>query len=457
MAAISVACRSYPRRVTTVERTVRGGLQSDALPARRVRLAIAAWLAALAMSAVVAWLLGDFGTPLYLGAAPFAGAWDIRVGATALLPVMAGAAAVLLLPMAADRLPWRWLLAAAVAAAAVWTVMLALVDGTSALAAPLTTRFEYLVDIPVVHRLGVAEFLQSFTDRIDDYAVHTRGHPPGFVILAALVDGLVFGGPGTVAALCIASGVSSVAAAAITLRAIATEDVARRALPFLAVAPAAIWVATSADALYLGVATWGVALLALSARRSGAPSVLLAASGGVVLGLGLHLSYGVGPLGVLAVLVLMANRDGWRVRFLAATAGVVVVLVAFSAYGFFWPAGFAATREQWALGVGPRRPQWYFLAANLAVFATAIGPAAIAGLTRLRGHGVRLLVAGGAIAVAIADLSGISRGEVERIWLPFTPWLLMATAGLAGERRRQWLAAQVVSAVVLQLTLRSTW
>jgi hypothetical protein len=442
--------------VTAVERAGRGVVRGDALPERRLRLAIGAWLVALAASAGVAWLMGDDGSPLYLGAAPFVGTWDLRLGAAMVLPVIVGAAAVAALPAAADRLPWRWLLGAGVAAAALWAVALALVDGAGALAEPLTTRFEYLVDVPAVHTLGTAEFLRTFTDRIGDYAVHTRGHPPGFVTLAAGLDRLGIGGPGALAALCIAAGASSVAGAATTVRAVAGEDVARRAVPFFALAPAAIWVATSADALYLGVATWGLALVALARQRSGAPAALLALAGGVTLGLGLHLSYGVAPLGGLALLLLV-DRPHWRTRLLAASVGVTAVIAVFSAYGFFWPAGLAATREQWALGVGPARPQWYFLVANLAVFGFAVGPAAIAGLTRLRHRGVALLVAGGALAVAVADVSGISRGEVERIWLPFTPWLLVATAALDRRQRKVWLAAQVSVAVLLQLTLRSKW
>lgn len=433
-------------------------MRREAPARRRVRWAIGCWLAAVVASAAAAYVIGDDGRPLYLGAAPFVGAWDLRAGLAAVLPIAVAAAAVLLLPVAATRLPWRPLLAAASVAAAVWAVALALVDGTSAVGAPLTTRFEYLADVPAVHAVGTAEFLRTFTDRIGGYAVHTRGHPPGFVLLAAGLDRLGLGGPAVIGSLCIAAGASSVAAAAVAVRAVASEELARRAVPFLAVAPAAIWVATSADALYLGLATWGIALLALAARRARARAAVLAAAGGVVLAVALHFSYGVAPLGVLALLLLLRTGDAdRRARLLAAAAGVAAVTLAVSAAGFWWPAGFLATREQWAMGVGPTRPQWYFVVANLAVFGTAIGPAAIAGLARLRSQGLRLLVAGGAVAVAVADLSGISRGEVERIWLPFTPWLLVATADLEEGRRRWWLGAQVALAVVLQLSLRSKW
>lgn len=60
-----------------------------------------------------------------------------------------------------------------------------------------------------------------------------------------------------------------------------------------------------------------------------------------------------------------------------------------------------------------------------------------------------------AVAVGVSDLSGASRGEVERIWLPFVPWLLVATARLP--QPRQWLGLQLVAGVVLDAVLRAKW
>jgi hypothetical protein len=49
----------------------------------------------------------------------------------------------------------------------------------------------------------------------------------------------------------------------------------------------------------------------------------------------------------------------------------------------------------------------------------------------------------------------MSKGETERIWLPFAPWLLVATAALRGSRG--WLGAQIALALALQLGVRSPW
>ena len=82
-----------------------------------------------------------------------------------------------------------------------------------------------------------------------------------------------------------------------------------------------------------------------------------------------------------------------------------------------------------------------------------LGPAVIAGLTVRPARAGRLLVVSALAAVAVADLSGLSKGEVERIWLPFMPWITLAAVSLLrGARRRpaRWLAAQAALAIVLQ-------
>jgi hypothetical protein len=88
--------------------------------------------------------------------------------------------------------------------------------------------------------------------------------------------------------------------------------------------------------------------------------------------------------------------------------------------------------------------------------ALAVGPAVVVGLVlairRWRDAASLLPLVGLAIVVAV-DASLLSKGEVERIWLPFVPWLALAAPG----HRRSWLALQAVVAVVLQAWLRSKW
>ena len=59
--------------------------------------------------------------------------------------------------------------------------------------------------------------------------------------------------------------------------------------------------------------------------------------------------------------------------------------------------------------------------------------------------------------LAVADLSGLSKGEVERIWLPFVPWLTVAAAAIPIRWQRPALAAQLASGIVLAATFSSPW
>ncbi|HKY65255.1 MAG TPA: hypothetical protein VJM49_02750, partial [Acidimicrobiales bacterium] len=156
-----------------------------------------------------------------------------------------------------------------------------------------------------------------------------------------------------------------------------------------------------------------------------------------------------------------------RVATTGATAGAATasVLLAAAVAGFWWPDGLDATREAYWSGAASVRPALYLtLAGNPGALALAVGPAVAFGLAGLGDAGLgdarlgnalraRLLPAAALAAVVAADLSQHARGEVERIWLPFVPWLALAAPG----HRRGWLAVQVTVAIALQAAVRSPW
>jgi methylthioxylose transferase len=235
-------------------------------------------------------------------------------------------------------------------------------------------------------------------------------------------------------------------------RDVVSERFARRAAPFVVLAPAAVW-HTNADVIFGGIALAGVALVVLATGSDGRWRWALAGAGGAVFGLSLLFAYGVALLAVpIAAVALWRRRPATLVVAAAAGAGVVIFPLL---WGFWWIDGLAATRVQYYAGVGAVRPYEYFLLANLAVFALAVGPATTAGLARLRDHRAWLVVGSGLAVVLLADLSGLSSAETERIWQPFMPLVQLAGAALAPSRR--WLAVQVAVALVLQAALRSPW
>lgn len=430
--------------------------------ASRGAVAVAIVAAGYAGAVLVGQALTRHGYELHLGSAvPFSGKLEVRISARTLLPLIAAALAVVFLPMASDRLRWGWLMAVSSAAAAIWAISLALVDGVTRLSSPIATEAEYLHDVSEVD--GLQDFLATFTDHIVivvgsgqfNWTTHVSGHPPGALLSFVLLDRLGLGGSGWAAALCIAGGASATAAALVTMRAVAGEQMARCAAPFLATAPAVIWVATSADGWFLGVSAWGIALLALAAGRQGWRGDLLAGGGGLLLGFALFLSYGLLLLAPVALAVVLVRR---RVRPLViGAAAVALVVVSFAALGFWWLDGLSQTRIRYNQGSASSRPYLYFLLANVVVLGLAIGPAGVAALARLRRGALAALPLAALAGLLIADVSGLSKSEVERIWLPWTPWLLAATAVLPVERRRWWLAAQLAVGLIVQTVIRTNW
>ncbi|MBN9185438.1 MAG: hypothetical protein J0I97_08215, partial [Microbacterium sp.] len=61
------------------------------------------------------------------------------------------------------------------------------------------------------------------------------------------------------------------------------------------------------------------------------------------------------------------------------------------------------------------------------------------------------------LIVLLADASQMSRAEVERIWLPFVPWLLASTGLLPARWRRVGIVVQVCAALVVQHLIWSQW
>ncbi len=439
-------------------------------PPRRARLRgdlVGAGSAAVLVTAafVVPRIAGEsWRSKLYAGAAPLFGNWLPHAGwgtgpaiALAIVVVAQG-------PTLARRLSWRPLLAVSWAAALGWAFALAMVDGWErGFAGRLTDPNEYLHEVGGVTDIGA--MLRGFADRIldfepDSWTTHVSGHPPGALLFFVLLDRLGLGGGAWAGVACLLIGTSAVLAVAVALRELGAEDRARAALPFLVLAPAALWIAVSADAMFAGVTAWAVALLAIAARPGGKTSAAIAA--GVLFALGIYLSYGLVLMALPAVAVLIAARTARPL--LPALAGALVVVVAFTLAGFWWLDGYHLVVQRYYQGIASERSYAYWWWGNLAATVCAVGLATVAGLSRaLSPRPLRaldptaLLVAAALCAILAADLSGLSKAETERIWLPFDIWLLAATAFLPRAAARPWLALQAAATLLLVHTILTNW
>lgn len=497
-----------------------------------VFLAVGA-VALFAAAAVAGGLLWLAGRPVHASAAPLFAHWRPHVGPGTVPALLI---ALLVCRYGADlsrRLPWRRLCLLAYATAAAWITALALVDGWGrGVAGRLTTRFEYLHEVPGV--TDIPAMVRGFSGRIldlqpDSWTTHVAGHPPGALLVFVALDRIGLSGGGWAGMACILAGALTAVAVPHTVRLLGTEDAARAVVPFLVLFPGAVWIGVSADGLFAGVTATGIALLAAGVRRR---SPVRLAAAGLVLGFGCYLSYGLVLMGPIALAVLLLGRPlpalpgqvhpiaatsgkaradrvraaartshspattwtgrvraaartshspattwtgrvraaPWvdRVRDVAwAAAGAAVVVAVFTVAGFDWLAGYHLVVERYYQGIAADRPYTYWVWANLAVvLAVAAGPAATAVLRRAaltirprdphRTAGA-LLTCAAAAAILAADLSGYSKAEVERIWLPFTVWLPAAAALLPAGHRRAWLAVQAAAALLINHLLLTTW
>lgn len=402
---------------------------------------MAAALWCLVVLVAIAWGPSVAGRDVGLGASPLVGRWAWRTGPAFVAGSVLAAAIVLGGPVVSRRVSWRWLPLLAAATGVGLAVALAMVDGWERLTAPLTSRYEYEPFAAGID--SASSFVRGFVDAVPSMPTHVKSHPPLATLVPWTLDRLGLGGAGWFAALVIGSWGLAVGATLVAARAVLGEGAARRAAPTLVLLPAVLWAATSADAMFAGVGALGIALA--TARPGNRRCAFI---GGVTLGFAMLLSYGAVLLLVIPGAVAIARRSA---RDLVATAvGVAVVIAAAAAVGFWWLAGLRAARTAYWAGVAGRRPIGYLaVVGNPGALALATGPAVAAGLSRARNP----LALGALAAVVAADLSLLSAGEVERIWLQFVPWLALAAPGTD----RRWLAAQAVSVLVLCAALRSSW
>ncbi|OLZ62490.1 hypothetical protein AV521_41690 [Streptomyces sp. IMTB 2501] len=434
----------------------------------------AAGAAALLVTAavVVGRHIQDTRHTLFVHWPPVFADWDPHVGPGTPAALAVAAATVVYGPAVAARLPWRALLAAAWASALAWILSLALIDGWhQGIAVRLTTSNEYLRVIGRFHDIPAT--LRDFTHHIvsgtpDPWPAHIAGHPPAATLTFVLLDRIGLRGGGWAGMWCIVVGATGCVAVLIALRALADESLARRAAPFLVLAPAAVWQGTSADGYFAAVAAWSLALLALALTRR---SHICAAASGLLFGLTCYLSYGLTLFALIAAAVVALTRSALRERptlLLSLLAGLAVFPALFTLAGFDWWQAYHLLVTRYYQGVGGTRPYGYWVWANLACTVLITGLATAAGLrrtatallprpdrTRPAETRLALLVTATLLALLIADLSGMSKAETERIWLPFALWLLPACALLP--RPRAWLTAQAILALLLNHLLLTGW
>jgi hypothetical protein len=412
---------------------------------------------------------------------PLHAEWEPRLGPGSPIALALAVAASVLAVRWAERLTWPRLVAATFGVGLAWMLSLAHVDGWAGVGDVLEHPYEYLRTAREV--TDVRAMLEEFVSRIgyaaepDNWPVHVAGHPPGALLFFVVLVEVGLGGGYAAGLVVTVLAATTPVAVLLTLSELGAREPARRAAPFLALGPAAVWQSVSADALFAAWGCWGIYALTRAAVRRNAAWAVLA---GLLLGYLVMMSYGLPLYGVLALAVLFL-AGSWRSLPVAAAAALCVVL-GFAWAGFVYWEGLPELHQRYWDGVASRRPAAYWVWGNLAALMFSAGPLAGAALAHLgtvlrRPAGaarplrpragwaamprpvrvVWTLCASGWVMVLLANASQMSKAEVERIWLPFVPWLLVGCALLPERWRRGGLVLQLAVALAVQHLLRTSW
>ncbi len=400
---------------------------------------------------------------------PLSAAFEPAFGPGVLLAALVAGLTIGYGPRLAVVLSWRRLLWVTWAAGLLWGLGLALVRGWSGgIVEPLRNPAEYLADVDRAANMG--PLLSNFAENIvysapEHWTTQVAGHPPLSFLFYVGLDRIGLDGPTWGGVLTTLIGSTGIVAVLVTLCALGDTGTARRAAPFLVLTPAVIWLVVSADGIFMALSAWSIALGALALAHQGRMRGLsLALGAGIGLGATLFMSYGLVLLLPVALTVLVLGRARWPL--LPAVIGAGAVTAAFTAAGFWWFDGQSAVVIRYYEGIGALRPYSYWIWANAAILVIAVGPAVIAGMgaaiQRGRQIGLRVppaywLAVAALLGVLAATLSGLSKSEVERIWLPFMVWLIPLAAATGPDRRRGWLSAQAVTAGTVAVLMDTTW
>lgn len=421
----------------------------------------AQWAAIVVAGLLLTALFVALRLPVGSDAAPFTGVYRWRVGPLSLLaPLVAVATGLAVRARWHERLAWRWLLVGGYAAALAWSLALALTDGLAGISGPLANPQHYLADVAAVGN-DPLHFLRTFAADAGQHTIATRQHPPAPVLLLWGLHRIGVNGPLALGVLLTAISCLTVPLVAVAVRSLCHEPAARRLLPLLVLAPYALWVAVSMDGVTTAVAAGAITLGVVGSEPHRSP--WWAVGAGFLLGLAALFSYSVAWLAVTVVAVYFVRR---RPLLNFATGGAALVpLFLAQLGGFVWSRGLTAAQADFSIRVGPHHSWAIWIALDLLVLVIACGPAVVPAARKFRLTPGWPFLVGAVLGVGFALASGLSRGEVERSWLAFFPWLLVPAVApethesgeLSSATPGLLLVLAAVTSIVLAAMLRSPW
>lgn len=334
---------------------------------------------------------------------------------------------------------------------------------------------DYFRDVPCV----TSGFLATFPEGCG-LSMHAAAHPPGIIILLALVKWLGFVKPDDATLLCGAMAALAALPLYGAARRFSDEATARMsAALYLYASSITCFAVMSLDMtilLFATVALYGVSIALHDEKR--------AWLGGLIWGIGLFAasmcSFLVGMLALsyVALLIPRLNRGALsRARWLALLLGPLSFVAAYAIL-ITW-TGYrplhVLEKNLIALSMssdGERSPRLIYLGSPVAflgslglplcgLFARAFG-ASLVRMVKRRNEDLDsvALVVAAALPAMMSIALGKPRGEAERVYLPFVPLLVIASATVARRfylRGSAWLLDVALPLAALQALLTEVY
>ncbi len=297
---------------------------------------------------------------------------------------------------------------------------------------------------------GVGHYVRHFPEILPYLPTHTKGNPPGPLVAMHLLS---ITSAGSLAAACVFVGALVGPLTYQLGRELGDELRGRQAGALAALSPSVvIFGVTSVDFAFAAFGA-AVACLLVARRRT------VIAAGCLAAGIAAFFSWVLLAIPVWVALTVL-RRDGVRAGVIvgaAACAGVVLVTLALaSVWGYDPLSLLRAANRIYGAGAAAHRPYAFWVvgspAAWLAMLGAPIAWLALRALARGDAGAVGL-----AAVVAISALAGFTKGETERIWLPYVPLACVCAAALPVRRLGLILGALALQAVVIEVLFGTVW
>ena len=395
------------------------------------------------------------------GVRPLSADFHVSIGPMVVVPIALGLLLWLAFPWLSRRSPRAFL---AIAVAFGWTFAVTLaIEGTfGALTARFAQAGNYWSQVPIVERLGPRAFAAAYPHLfVSGYPVtHAAVHPPGALLSLWALSRATGGSIGLACSIVVLIGCLGAIPTYFIARQAYGERAARWASLLFVCCPGILLYAVSMDAVFVTVTA--VALVALlRAPRSDA----WALGAGLLTAVALCFTFGALALAPLFLGILLLTRKEVPTGILVRRAALVGVGVILAAVGVRAALSIdliadlrSVIKAQSLFDQLGGRPYRYWVWADAAAFflsagigLTALFAAEVGVRWRRRTPGLETVLLA---TIVLFSLSGLNRGETDRIWLLFVPILCATAASSARDVEVRWVAAAgLAQALIIQCLL----